>query len=143
MYKSISITLLIVIITSISINLFADFPVKYEKHLDLNIAPVVFALPNGNKITLTINPETPKPLHPFTINALLKSYNDIRNIQFATNMNMNMGRYIFNMKANQNLFSQVLTLPKCGSGNSRWYAKININFVDGTTITKFIFFDVK
>ncbi len=120
---------------------FAAFPIEYNDNLDITITDKKFELKNN---TVTISATRPiKPMQEFTIIAKFDKDN-IQSIDFAYNMEMNMGKFEYKgIKISNNEFIVKQILTKCMSGRTKWYSKAIITYIDNSNEELYFFFDVK
>lgn len=120
---------------------YCAFPTPYTEEIDITKEDKTFKLKEN---TLVISAERPIPaMKDFAIRILPKK-NNIVSISFDTNMEMNMGK--FQKKADKisdKEFKIIQTLPKCPSGKTKWYSKVDISYKSGNKETLYIFYDVK
>ena len=122
---------------------YADFPVPYNQSNDLGFNKnAKFELPDNNTMIVRINPEKPKSLYPFEIMVDFINPTQVINVVVDLNMTMNMGDFKYKLAFQNNQYNKTLTLPRCGSGRTKWYAKITVKLLDNTHEERYVFFDV-
>ena len=132
--------MVVVIVLLSYLDVCAKFPEPYSVIKDITGQDRVFTLKEN---TVTIFHSKPaSPMKPFNIFFKFQVDN-IKNLSYSTNMNMNMGRYVFIPSLANGLYSVTLVLPKCGSGNSLWYGKLDITYTSGTAESIVFFYNVK
>ena len=122
---------------------YSDFPVPYNQSTDLSFHEnAIFDLPDNNTMIVRVNPEKPKALYPFEIMVDFTNPTQIINVSVDLNMTMDMGDFNYKLGFQNNQYNRILTLPRCGSGRTKWYAKITVKLLDNTQVEKYMFFDV-
>lgn len=121
---------------------YAAFPKEYDKAADISLNDITVDTGAGKLMVSMTRPA--KPLTPFLISFKFPPNADIKSLSYTTNMEMNMGRFNPSIKANvDKTYSIELTLPKCGSGRTLWYGKLDIGYASGGTESVIFFYDVK
>ena len=122
---------------------YSDFPAPYNQLTDLTFHnKVSFDLPDNNTMIVTMNPVKPKSLYPFEIMVDFINPTQIISVVAEFNMSMNMGDFKYKFAFQNNQYNRIITLPRCGSGRTKWYGKITVKLIDNTQVEKYIYFDV-
>lgn len=129
-----------VIFFNVHIHAHAGFPVPYSAEKDITDRDITFTL-KENSVTVSYS-RPAVPMKPFDISFKFRADN-VKSLSYSTNMKMNMGRYIFFPKPVDGIYSVTPVLPKCGSGSSLWYGKLDITYKSGATESLVFFYNVK
>lgn len=122
---------------------YSDFPAPYNQLADLTFhEKVTFTLPDNNTMIVRVNPDKPKSLYPFELMVDFVNPTQIISVVAELNMTMNMGDFNYKLAFQNNQYNKVMTLPRCGSGLKKWYAKITIHLLDNSKEERYLFFDI-
>lgn len=119
---------------------YAAFPIEYDEMLDITNKDAAF---NLSENTLIVSMErSSRPMRPFTIQFHFNK-NNVETLNLMSNMKMNMGNFR-NTPKNIGYGNYVAeqTLPKCGSGDSLWYGKLDITYKSGKMDTIYFFYNL-
>ncbi len=122
---------------------YADFPVPYNQSTDLSFNEnAIFNLPDNNTMIVRIHPSKPKSLYPLEIMVDFVNPTQIISVVIDLNMSMDMGEFKYKLAFQNNQYNRSITLPRCGSGRTKWYAKVTVKLLDNTQEERYLFFDV-
>ncbi len=122
---------------------YSDFPAPYNQLTDLTYhEKVVFNLPDNNTMIVKLNSHKPRSLYPFELMVAFVNNSKVISVVADLNMSMNMGEFNYKLAFQNNEYNRVITLPRCGSGRKKWYAKITIKLLDNSIEERYIFFDL-
>ncbi len=120
---------------------YAAFPEEYSEAKDITLSDKTFNI-NDNKVTVSYT-RPAQPLKPFQITLKFEKEN-IKDMNYTTNMMMNMGEYKYTPIKNQDIYMITpVVLPKCGSGRTLWYGQLDITYNSNKKDKLIFFYNVK
>lgn len=125
---------------TLSINSYAAFPEEYSENKDITLSDKTFII-DDNKVTVSYT-RPAKPLKPFQITFKFEKEN-IKDMNYTTNMVMNMGDYKYTPVKNQDIYMITPVLPRCGSGRTLWYGQLDITYNSNKKDKLIFFYNVK
>ncbi len=119
----------------------AKMPAPYDVNTDVTSANKTLLLNNSNSVEVIVENRPITAMAPFAFNFKFADNSNIESVNFTTNMEMNMGRFVADFPSPKDTYITEMILPKCGSGRTLWYGKLLITYKDKSTEEKYFFYN--
>lgn len=117
-----------------------QFAIPYQPKFDITDKSQHISISSFNVVVDVTRPLKPFQHQIFSLQFLMdKKVVFVQKVEIAFNMKMDMGKLVFLPKHINGTYKMDVILPKCITGDNRWYGKLTFVYADKSYQTIFIF----